>query len=215
MDLVVFVQDAAGRRKIEGIGRYGRNLQVTAIFEISPTLPEFIDEPEEYISDDFSGDLVLDYLLHPDLAEYLVRLCNEKKIAVISPGKKLAGAATPFTCCGLRREERFGEYGLQFGLPEYEVRVEDGVIAAITVRRGAPCGATAEALESIIGCGIEEALTTLPREVQYRCVADPGGFDPVTGKSPVHFAGHVHRAALKKALTTAPDCRDSTRPPEP
>ena len=210
MEIIVFVQGEAGKRKIEGIGKYGRGMRVTRVVEIAPFLPEFIDEPEEFIDADFAADLVLDYLTHPDLAEYLVRLCNQKGIPVISSGKKIEGATTPFTCCGLVRDEKFGEYGRLFGLPEYEVQVEDGLITAVRVLRGAPCGATAEAIDTFIGCTVAEALTKLPREVQYRCVADPSGFDPVTGKSPVHFAGHVHRAALKRALSRHADPDDIT-----
>jgi hypothetical protein len=37
-------------------------------------------------------------------------------------------------------------------------------------------------------------------ETQYFCSADPSGWDPIHGKSPVHFAGEVHSAALKRAL---------------
>jgi hypothetical protein len=37
-------------------------------------------------------------------------------------------------------------------------------------------------------------------EVQFFCSADPANWDPIYGKSPVHFAGHIHDAALKKAI---------------
>jgi hypothetical protein len=50
---------------------------------------------------------------------------------------------------------------------------------------------------------VEEAITTLAREVQYICYADPSDFDPISGKSPLHYAGDVHAAALKKALSEA------------
>ena len=46
----------------------------------------------------------------------------------------------------------------------------------------------------------EEAAVTFAREVQYLCVADPSAFDPISGKSSLHYAGDVHAAALKKAL---------------
>lgn len=35
---------------------------------------------------------------------------------------------------------------------------------------------------------------------QMHCVADPSGWDPISGKSPVHIAGELHSAALKKVL---------------
>jgi len=78
--------------------------------------------------------------------------------------------------------------------------VEDGKIAGVKVLRGAPCGATWPAVERLIGRPVEEAAVRLGLETQYFCVADPSGWDPLFGKSPVHFAGRVHHAALEKAL---------------
>ena len=66
--------------------------------------------------------------------------------------------------------------------------------------RGAPCGATWEAARRVIRLPLEEAIVRIGLEVQYFCSADPAGWDPIHGKSPVHFAGHVHAAALKRAL---------------
>jgi hypothetical protein len=76
----------------------------------------------------------------------------------------------------------------------------DGKIAAVTVVRGAPCGATWEAALKIIGLPAEEAVVRLGLEVQFFCGADPAGWDPIYGKSPVHFAGNVHAKALERAI---------------
>ena len=46
----------------------------------------------------------------------------------------------------------------------------------------------------------EEAIIRMGLEAQFFCTADPAGWDPIYGKSPVHFAGDVHSAALKKAI---------------
>ena len=81
------------------------------------------------------------------------------------------------------------------------MEVAHGRIASIEVKRGAPCGATWDVLARVIGLPIDEAVTTLAREVQYICYADPSAFDPISGKSPLHYAGDVHAAALKKALS--------------
>jgi len=78
--------------------------------------------------------------------------------------------------------------------------VVDGKIRKITVTRGAPCGATWEAAQKMIGKDAAEAPRRYGLEVQFFCSADPAGWDPIYGKSPVHFAGHIHQAALKKAL---------------
>ncbi len=76
----------------------------------------------------------------------------------------------------------------------------NGKIDRIQVYRGAPCGATWDAAKRVEGLPVEEAEVRIGLETQYFCAADPSGWDPIYGKSPVHFAGDVHIAALKKAL---------------
>lgn len=78
--------------------------------------------------------------------------------------------------------------------------LENGRIGKVFVRRGAPCGATWEAAKKIEGWPAEEAAVRYGLEVQYFCAADPAGWDPLYGKSPVHFAGHMHKRAMVKAL---------------
>jgi len=70
------------------------------------------------------------------------------------------------------------------------------------VIRGAPCGATWDAAERIIGLSVEDAVVRIGLETQFFCTANPAGWDPIYGKSPVHFAGEIHSAALKKALNS-------------
>ena len=69
--------------------------------------------------------------------------------------------------------------------------------------RGAPCGATWEAASKVQGHDLDGADVRMGLEVQYFCSADPAGWDPIYGKSPVHFAGDVHRAALARAIKKA------------
>jgi thymidylate synthase len=202
MNIIVFQQAGSGERKIIGIEKYGKNLHIQQIISIDVALPAVIDEPQKYISPDFDTDLVMNYLKHPDLSSYLIDICEKKSIPVISTGMPGKGF-TPYTCCGLGKSERLGEYGRQFGFPEYEVTIENDRISHIEVLRGAPCGATWEAVVDLIGCPVEEAMSRLPRQVQYNCFANPSGWDPISGKSPVHYAGYVHIAALKKAIEKA------------
>lgn len=93
-----------------------------------------------------------------------------------------------------------GEYGRLFGTPSLEVDVVDGRLSAVRVLRGAPCGATWAAAERMIGQPVADAPTRMGLEVQFFCAADPAGWDPLFGRSPVHFAGHVHHTALARAL---------------
>lgn len=71
----------------------------------------------------------------------------------------------------------------------------------IEVLRGAPCGATWHAAHRIQGLETEEATGKIGLETQFFCIADPSGWDPFWGKSPVHFAAEIHRAALEKAVS--------------
>jgi hypothetical protein len=93
-----------------------------------------------------------------------------------------------------------GEYGRRFGTPRFSVTARAGRLVAIDVLRGAPCGATWAAAARMIGRPVDDATTRMGLEVQFFCSADPAGWDPLFGRSPVHFAGKVHRAAMEAAL---------------
>jgi len=83
--------------------------------------------------------------------------------------------------------------------------VAGGRIARINVLKGAPCGATWEAATRILNLPVAEALVRIGLDVQYFCTANPAGWDPVHGKSPVHVAGKIHQKALTAALGRTED----------
>ena len=112
-----------------------------------------------------------------------------------------AVAGIVFDRYGLSRQDCLGPYSEKFGVPEFAIDVSGGRITAISVLRGAPCGATWPAANRVLHLPIEEAVIRIGLEVQYFCTADPSGWDPIYGKSPVHFAGDIHSAALKRALS--------------
>jgi len=200
--IVVFQQSDRARTKIEGIKRYGGGRFILEVISIEESLPSLIDDGEEYLPSHISASLVLDYLKHPDLSEDLARLCARLKIPVVASGKKhrFDMAFTPPICCALPRQSCLGYYGERFGAPEMLVKTDKSRILSVEVLRGSPCGATWDAVERIRGLPIDEALVRIGLETQFFCSADPSGWDPLYGKSPVHFAGHIHKAALEKAI---------------
>lgn len=200
--ILVFQQDGRGECKIEGIKKYGKKFFVIEVIAIDTRLPPVLDDARTYLPQDFSADLVLDYLMHPDLSCELAEMCAEKRIPMIASGKKLSNkwAVTPVTCCALSRQAGLGVYGDRFGAPEFDVKISNGKIAAIKVLRGAPCGATWEAAKRMKYITVGEASMRIGLETQYYCCANPAGWDPISGKSPLHFAGAVHSRALSKAL---------------
>ncbi len=83
------------------------------------------------------------------------------------------------------------------------MQISEGKISGINVARGAPCGATWKAASKINGYHVEDAAVRIGLETQFFCSADPAGWDPIYGKSPVHFAGKVHNKALESAIKKA------------
>jgi len=95
--IVVFEENGSGEKKIQGIASHGSGLDIVKRYNIEEALPEIVDDPEEFIPEDFRADLVLDFLKHPDLSTHLAEICKKKGIPVVASGKKHAGALTPFT----------------------------------------------------------------------------------------------------------------------
>lgn len=199
---MVFQQNGSGETKIAGLRKYGGELFQLEIINIDAVLPLVLDNTGEYLPEDISCDLVLDFLRHNDLSTDLARLCEKKEIPLIASGKKIIGKAviTPPTCCGLPRLAGLGNYGEYFGAPEFLVEIEDGRITSVKVVRGAPCGASWEAAKRLIGHPVEDAVRKIGLDTQFFCYANPAGWDPIYGKSPVHFAGKIHSKGLLKAI---------------
>ena len=95
--IVVFEENSSGEKKIQAITSHGTGLDIVKIFNFEEALPEIVDDPETFIPEDFDADLVLDFLKHPDLSEYLTQVCKKKNIPVVASGKKHPDALTPFT----------------------------------------------------------------------------------------------------------------------
>jgi thymidylate synthase len=200
--VLVFQQNGSGEYKIRGIRRFGGDRFVVETYDIDVPLPDLIEHGDGYLPGRMDADLVLDYLEHPDLSNDLWLFCRKCEIPVVASGKKSSGgcAITPRTCCALPRRVELGAYGELFGVPEFQVTVEAGMIAGISVLHGAPCGATWDAAEKTVGVQAEDAAVHMALSVQYFCKANPAGWDVMHGKSPVHFAAALHKAALENAL---------------
>lgn len=205
LKIAVFQQGGRGESKVAGIRRFGGGRFDITLTTIDQPLPAVVDDASGYLPATIDADLVLDFLKHPDLSHDLALLCKQLRIPIVASGKKttVPGTHTPPVCCALARHAELGEYSTCFGAPEFEVQVKDGVIEDVVVKRGAPCGATWEAAERIEGCSVDEAPVRIGLDTQFFCTADPSNWDPIWGKSPVHLAADLHRAALSAALKKA------------
>jgi hypothetical protein len=210
LKILVFQEGGRGESKVKGIKRYGQNQFDITLITIDQPLPPVVDDASGYLPDTIAADLVLDFLKHPDLSHDLALMCKRTGIPIVASGKKTTvdGTHTPPVCCALARHRELGPYSRCFGAPEFDVTVRDGKITEVTVRRGAPCGATWEAARLMKGRSVEEAPVRMGLDTQFFCTADPSNWDPIWGKSPVHLAADLHRAALVAALKKAQNDAD-------
>jgi hypothetical protein len=97
--IIVFQQNKSGESKIQGIIKYGENRFDLKIISINENLPPVIDDPTKYLPADIKADLILDYLIHPDLSHDLALMCINKKIPIVATGKKsdIKGVLNPPT----------------------------------------------------------------------------------------------------------------------
>ena len=97
--IVVFQQNGRGENKIQGIKKYGKGLFDLEITSIESGLPPLLDHTNPYLPEMIKADLVLDFLIHPDLSHDLALICQRKNIPVIASGKKILvqGIITPPT----------------------------------------------------------------------------------------------------------------------
>ncbi len=87
--ITIFQQYGSGEKKIAGVREYGENIFELEIISIDMALPPVIDNTSEFLPDNISTDLVLDFLKHQDLSHDLVAMCAKREIPIISSGKKL------------------------------------------------------------------------------------------------------------------------------
>lgn len=200
--LLVFQQRGRAETKIAGIREYGLGKFHIDVISVKNRLPSVIEDSKEFLPETLAADLVLDYLVHPDLSCDLADMCRHRGIPIIASGKKHKNrwVHTPPICCALPRQAPVGPYGERFGSPEFAVTLSGDRIKEVRVLRGAPCGASWKAAEKMRGMPVSDAVIRIGLEAQFFCSADPAGWDPLWGKSPVHLAADLHAHAFIKAV---------------
>jgi hypothetical protein len=200
--LLVFQQRGRAETKVAGIREYGLGKFHIDVIPVKDRLPSVIEDSKEFLPETLDADLVLDYLVHPDLSCDLADMCRNKGIPIIASGKKHKNkwVHTPPICCALPRQAAVGYYGERFGYPEFVVTLSGDRIKDVRVVRGAPCGASWKAAEKMRGLHVSDAVVRIGLEAQFFCSADPAGWDPLWGKSPVHLAADLHAHAFIKAV---------------
>ncbi len=211
MRVAIVLRKKYGRRAAEQIAR---KFEVVT-FRLPDELPEIIDEPEEIELPDyiFDADIILSYALHPDVNYEIIRRAEGTRVKyVILPGGAKSGSRMQLkelgekhgvrvvwedVCCAtpLIDDEEIGEFFREFGMPEFEIVVEDGVIKDVIVKRAAICGSTYFVAEKLKGMRVDEAPSKAGYFTQiYPCFASRG----IDGK--IHRAAHIHKRQVERAI---------------
>jgi malate dehydrogenase (oxaloacetate-decarboxylating) len=214
----VITRGKYGLRLIENI-RNNSNFKVSSL-ELPESLPDFIEEPAEFVKgldldrSFFSNDLIITYIIHPDLTPEIARIAGENgaHAVIIAGGAAKAGGRDELLdiskkygihieiheiCCDIGRSSNktVMDFGSCFGRPQIRITTKDGIISDILVIRGAPCGSTWHMAKNLIGSKTEDAPAKGGLLVQqYPCRAIRGS------KGGIHKAAKLHKEAVEKAL---------------
>ncbi len=207
-----------GRQREKDVQLMAEHFEVRS-FKLPSELPEFMENPEEYLKldrDFFNVDMIVSYAGHPDINLELIKQAAVHGVGLlIFSGGSKAGSFVQLKregekrgvkviweeiCCATPQleDERYSEFFKYFGTPEFEVKVENGKIVEAKVKRTAFCGATRFVAEKIKGLSIEEAPTKAGYFTQiFPCYASRG----IEGG--IHRAARVHKRAVEKAIEKA------------
>ena len=207
-----------GRRLIENI-ESNSDFSVSSI-ELPESLPDFIEDPKEFIKGlnpnkkVLSSDLVIAYTLHPDLTPEIVHLAGENgaRAVIIAGGMSKAGGSEELDelsrkyemhievheiCCEIKNcgNEVVDKFASRFASPEVKISTKDGLISKVEVIRSAPCGSTQHMAKGLIGENAKDAPSRAGLLVQqYPCRAVRGT------RGGIHKAAQLHKNAVEKAL---------------
>ncbi len=214
MKIAVILRKKYGRRALEQISKKFE----TVSFKMPDELPEIIDDTEsiEIPDEIFDSDIILSYALHPDVNYEVIRRSKGRKVKyIILPGGAKSGSAYQLKklgeevgvrvlwediCCAtpLIKDRDLIEFFKSFGMPEFEIRVKNGIIEDVKVKRSAICGSSYFVAEKIKGLRIEDAPTKAGYFTQiYPCFATRGL------EGGIHRAANIHKSQVEKAIRKA------------
>ena len=223
--LLIFTQGQYGRRILENISRRAPSGWIIRHIALPRALPQMVEEPEEIVEHlDLSGEWDLALFLGESPSAFSLLPTIMKRIparAVIAPADDYSwlpmglerqirselealsvDVVFPRTFCTLAPIgiPPVDEFARIFGSPRITITAENGVVRAVEVLRGAPCGSTWYLAEKLPGTRVEEAADRGALLVQtYPCLASRR-IDRIFSDAPIHVAGRIAHKAVDTAL---------------
>jgi len=219
MKILALADEEYGRRIVNWVTEHGpANWEINTL-TLNVDLPDIVDNPEDFLPKEIpDADLIL-FLIQDskkiELLPPLARRCGAKAVIVavdslwLQPGlrrqieKELQIPSTfPRVLCTLVEQGNplIDEFATHFGLPEFEIEVENGIIKKVTVKRDTPCGCATFVAENLPGTKAEDAAIRAGLlNNNYPCMASME-FDKVTGDTLLHFSAHNTANAVERAI---------------
>ena len=219
MKILTLADDKYGERIVSCMVRNSPDSWDISTLSLNIELPDIVDNPEEFLPLEIPAT---------DLILFLIQ--DSKKIELLPLLAKKAGAKAAIVAVdglwlqpGLRRQieeelqipsvfartfctlvgngnSLIDEFAAHFGLPEFEIEVEDGIIKNVTVKRDTPCGCASFVAENLVVTKVEDAqIKAGLLNNNYPCMASME-FDSTTGDTLLHFSAHNTANAVERAL---------------
>jgi len=200
-----------GERAYETIGEEFE----TEFIELEAPSGIFADDveiPPEKLERIRSADIVITYVIHPDLTLELVdRVHNDVEWILVGAWRgegfrnqllSYGNVTAPENMCDLEENGNpsFDEFVSRFGRPLVEVDVEDGRVKDIRVLRCSPCGATRFVAEELAGTEVEDLPVRAGLKIQHYPCRAPKMRLFADDDCKKEMAARLHCEAFERAL---------------
>lgn len=212
--VVIITDGPYGERAYENIKKEFE----TDFIELEPPQGMFIDEidiPSDALNRISNADLLITYVLHPDLTLELVEQLHDKVEWIIVGAwrgegfknqiTRFGNITAPDNMCDLEENGNpiFDEFVSKFGQPIVRINCQGDKIVDIEVLRCSPCGATAFVAEELTGDETENLPIRAGLKIQHFPCRAPKMRLFADDECKKELAANMHRDAFEKALEKA------------
>ncbi|MDI6643854.1 MAG: DUF166 family protein [Methanobacteriaceae archaeon] len=183
--------------------------------QLEPPTSLFMDEVE-IDPDSFKklekADILITYVLHPDLTLELVEKLNHKVEWIIVGAwrgegfknqlEKFGNVTCPENMCDLEENGNpiFDDFVSKFGKPVVEIESENDLVTSIKVLRCSPCGSTKFIAKELIGESLENLPIKAGLKIQHYPCRAPKMRLFTDDECKKEMAANFHKEAFEKSL---------------
>lgn len=187
----------------------------TEFIELEPPVGAFIDEievPEDALQKLAKANVILTYVIHPDLTLELVKQLHDKVDWIIVGAwrgegfkqqlTRFGNITAPENMCDLEENGNpvFDEFVAKFGQPIVRINCQGDKVMDVEVIRGSPCGATDFVAKDVIGRNTEGLASRAGLRIQHYPCRAPKMRLLSDDECKKEMAANMHRDAFEKGL---------------